>query len=79
MSQAKQHVKGPESHTKSDPTPSALPTRRSIQLALAAGAAVAAWPQLPAQAFTLEDVTPKVVPAGPLSARSGQSAVCNCS
>ncbi len=41
---------------------------------MAAVAAAAAAPWLPAQAFTLQEVTPQVLPAGPLSARSAQIA-----
>lgn len=51
---------------------SAVCNRRSLQLAIAAAAATAAAaaaPCPPAVALTLQDVTPKVVPAGALSAR----------
>ena len=52
----------------------AVCNRRSLQLAIAAAAAsaaaaAAAAPCPPAMALTLQDVTPKVVPAGALSAR----------
>ena len=40
-----------------------------MQLAMAAAAAVAVVPVLPVKALTLQDVTPKVTPAGALSAR----------
>ena len=46
-----------------------LCNRRSLQLAIAAVAAASVAPCPPAMAFTLQDVTPQVIPAGALSAR----------
>ncbi|DBB09887.1 hypothetical protein WJX82_007791 [Trebouxia sp. C0006] len=60
---------GTSSSGRGSDTGSVTCGRRSVQIAIAAAAAGLASAHLPAQALTLQDVTPQVVPAGPLSAR----------
>ena len=65
-----QSSEGASSSGRGSSEPAAIAcTRRSMQLAMAAAAAVAVVPVLPVKALTLQDVTPKVIPAGALSAR----------
>lgn len=64
-----QSSEGACSSGRSPDDTASLCSRRTLLLAAAAAAATLAAPQMPAQALTLQEVTPQVVTSGPLSAR----------